>query len=81
MNKIVCLGSSHTEGGWQGKNKEFENSWPGKLQEYLGETAQIINCGEASFGIDFWPTKVINIINKSAYTLAVKIGKYSKLLL
>lgn len=64
MNKIVCLGSSHTEGGWQGKNKEFENSWPGKLQEYLGETAQIINCGEASFGIDFWPTKVINIINE-----------------
>ena len=80
MNKIVCLGSSHTEGGWQGKNKEFENSWPGKLQEYLGETSQVINCGEASFGIEFWPTKVINIINEYKPThMLIEINRKEKL--
>ena len=80
MNKIVCLGSSHTEGGWQGKNKEFENSWPGKLQDYLGDSAQVINCGEASFGIDFWPTKVINIINEYKPThMLIEINRKEKL--
>ena len=80
MNKIVCLGSSHTEGGWQGKNKEFQNSWPGKLQEYFGETAQVINCGEASYSIDFWPTKVINIINEyNPSHMLIEINRKEKL--
>ena len=79
MHKIVCLGSSHTEGGWQGKNKEFKNSWPGKLQDYFTE-AEVINCGEASYGIDFWPTKVINIINEYKPThMLIEINRKEKL--
>jgi len=80
MNKIVCLGSSHTEGGWGGKNKEFENSWPGQLQQYLGSSSEVINCGEASYSIDFWPTKVINIINEINPThILIEINRKEKL--
>lgn len=61
--KIVCLGSSHTEGGSSAANipKDFENSWPGKLQEQTGY--DVLNAGEASYSIDFWPTKLLNIID------------------
>ena len=61
--KIVCLGSSHTEGGSSaaGISKDFENSWPGKLQEQTGY--DVLNAGEASYSIDFWPTKLLNIID------------------
>ena len=67
MKKIVCLGSSHTVGGWAGGNDEFEKSWPGILHNYLnanGLEADIINGGECGFSVDLYPTKVLNFYNK-----------------
>ena len=56
-NRIACFGSSHTEGGlgWS-RDKEFINSWPGQLHARLTDT-DVLNVGQSSFSIDFWPTK------------------------
>ena len=62
-HRIACLGSSHTEGGtgWE-EGKEFINSWPGQLYSRL-ENTDVLNAGQSSFSIDFWPTKIYNVIN------------------
>lgn len=61
-NKIACFGSSHTEGGLGWANdKEFINSWPGQLHDLLEDT-DVLNVGQSSFSIDFWPTKLLNVI-------------------
>lgn len=62
MNRIACFGSSHTEGGlgWA-ESKEFINSWPGQLHDLLEDT-DVLNVGQSSFSIDFWPTKLLNVI-------------------
>lgn len=79
MNRIACLGSSHTEGGWLGEHKEFENSWPGQLYQRLNNT-DVLNTGEASFSIEFWPTKIYNIINYYNPThIIVEINMHGKL--
>ncbi len=78
--RIVCLGSSHTEGGSSaaGIPKDFENSWPGKLQEQTGY--DILNAGEASYSIDFWPTKLLNVIDYYKPThLIMEINRPEKL--
>ncbi len=60
--RIACFGSSHTEGGlgWA-ESKEFINSWPGQLHARLQNT-DVLNVGQSSFSIDFWPTKLLNVI-------------------
>ena len=61
------MGSSHTVGGWEDGNNQFENSWPGILHNYLnsnGLEADVINGGECGFSVDFYPTKVLNFYNK-----------------
>ena len=62
-NRIACFGSSHTEGGlgWS-RDKEFINSWPGQLHARLTDT-DVLNVGQSSFSIDFWPTKLLNVID------------------
>lgn len=61
-NRIACFGSSHTEGGlgWA-ESKDFINSWPGQLHDLLEDT-DVLNAGQSSFSIDFWPTKLLNVI-------------------
>ena len=62
-NRIACFGSSHTEGGlgWA-ESKDFINSWPGQLHSRLKNT-DVLNAGQSSFSIDFWPTKLLNVID------------------
>ena len=62
-NRIACFGSSHTEGGlgWA-ESKDFINSWPGQLHSRLKDT-DVLNAGQSSFSIDFWPTKLLNVID------------------
>ena len=65
INKIVCIGSSHTEGGGfhgdvETLNKIYSNivdnpsmstlSWPGLLESLLDEKIKVINLGKCGSG-------------------------------
>ncbi len=63
MNKIVCLGTSHTFGGAEGVPYSFDQGWPGQLSSYLQKNNvdnYIFNGGESSFSSFFYPTKILN---------------------
>lgn len=64
MQTILCLGSSHTEGGHSGdrSTKSFENSWPGLLESWLhqqGRDDRVINMGAASYSIENYAYKLL----------------------
>ena len=68
MIKIACLGTSHTAGMDENRNKfEFYDSWPGILSEYLTKhniDNYIYNAGEPGAPLDFYPTKILNLYNE-----------------
>jgi hypothetical protein len=64
QRRILCLGSSHTEGGFDPKTltKPFENSWPGYLEHWLRSQdrhCDVINLGEASYSIEQYALKLL----------------------
>jgi len=65
MNTILCLGTSHTEGGWQGlrETKTPDQAWPGLLERHLGDQHRVINLGEASYSMEQYAFKLINALN------------------
>ena len=68
MIKIACLGTSHTAGMDENRNKfEFDDSWPGILSKYLTKhniDNYIYNAGEPGAPLDFYPTKILNLYNE-----------------
>ena len=59
MNKICAWAVGPQKAAGKERTKSLKTVGPGKLQDYLGDSAQVINCGEASYSIDFWSTQVI----------------------
>jgi len=67
MQKIVCLGTSHTYGGANGDAYSFDQGWPGQLSRYLNNLDvenYVYNGGESSFSSFFYPTKILNFYNE-----------------
>lgn len=69
MSHILCLGTSHTEGGWQGRRetKTHLNAWPGLLEQWLfqqGHDHSVINMGEASYSMDQYAYKLITALDR-----------------
>lgn len=74
MTHILCLGTSHTEGGWSNdplmphaETKQFQYTWPGILEQWLndnGQEATVINMGEASYSISQYGFKLIESIKR-----------------
>lgn len=66
MKTILCLGTSHTEGGWQGRmeTKTPNNAWPGILEDHLGAGHRVINLGEASYSMEQYAFKLIGALNE-----------------
>lgn len=64
QRRILCLGSSHTEGGFDPNTltKPFEHSWPGYLEHWLRSQdrhCDVINLGEASYSIEQYALKLL----------------------
>ena len=68
MIKIACLGTSHTSGIDENRNRfTFHDSWPGFLSKYLTKhniDNYIYNAGEPGAPLDFYPTKVLNLYDE-----------------
>jgi hypothetical protein len=81
MNHILCLGSSHTEGGWadddlltHSETKQFHRSWPGQLEQWLTDhdrDCRVINLGEASFSVTQYPFKLIMALQEWPITQVI----------
>ena len=85
MRTILCIGSSHTEGGYDGdvNTKEFFDSWPGILETWLhsnGHEDDVINLGEASYSVDQYPFKLIESVKRWPITdVIVEVNTQHKL--
>lgn len=69
MSQILCLGTSHTEGGHSGdvNTKSFEQSWPGHLEHHLnraGDNHSVINMGTASYSCEDYAYKMIRALSE-----------------
>lgn len=85
MSHILCLGSSHTEGGHSGNpdTKSFDASWPGLLEAQLnhwGRSDSVINLGTASYSCEDYAYKMIRALDEwPCHTVIVEFNTPHKL--
>lgn len=48
---VICLGCSHTFGGWEEGVMPDNETWPAQLQTLLGDEYQVLNMGRCAYGL------------------------------